>query len=148
MWVTRCAPSRLCALSPYEPVCKILHPLGHACWSRWCGWRWMSPCGYHCSTSSKICLMRGSELSKLGECCTRGWGSGWRVRGETLHNPAGTWVRSVTSFWRMAGSCNVWVCSSPCRGLQHPNKDLRAAISPFLPLPMNHSFVVLRGFYS
>lgn len=71
-------------LGPYELMCEILCPLTTSLLEQmtWVEDEWQ-PCGYHCSASSKILLTRGSELSKLGKCHTRGWRNGCRAIGET-----------------------------------------------------------------
>lgn len=122
MQAARCTPSRVCiiflnCLVLMSRCVKSYILWAQACWCRWFGWGWISPCGYHCSTSSKILLTRGSELSKLGKCHTRGWRNGWRAIGETLHKPAGIWVCLVTSYWKIDGSLKVWVRSRQSRGL-------------------------------
>lgn len=104
MQAARCTPSPVSIiflLGPYEAMCEILHPLSRRLLQQMTWWGWVRPCGYHCSTSSKLLLPRGSELSKLGKCHTRGWRNGWRAIAGTLHKPAGTWVCSVTSRWKM-----------------------------------------------
>lgn len=100
MQAARCTPSQVSIiflLGPYEPMCEILHALSRNLLEQMSWWGWTRPCGYHCSTSSKLLLPRGSELSRLGKCHPRGW----RATAGTFHKAAGTWVCLVTSHWEM-----------------------------------------------
>lgn len=153
MQAARCTPSRVSIiflLGPYEAMCEILHALSRSLLEQMTWWGWMSPCGYHCSTSSKLLLPRGSELSKLGKCHPRGWRNGWRAAAGTLHKPAGTWVCLVTSHWEMDPEKSGCAPDKP-PSLQSPNKGFAAEelpSLPSLPFPMNHPSVIWCGAYS
>lgn len=124
--------------NPASPEQNLLQQMS------WGGW--MRPCGYHCSTSSKLPFPRGSELSKLGKCHTRAGGmAGGQQQGLYTNQLAPDGCARLHHAER--GIHEVWVCSRQPPRPKSPNKVF-AAIPPSLPCPVNHSSVILCGFYS